>query len=471
MVRIPWYARSMGLEEKRGKSKLRLRRRGMDSVDVQRRQVAALEDDSDSAKSPDDDSDSDNDVVPSSSAQGGGQKAVENGQIGASPQFGRKEEDGESTPLLPPPATTIGAVSEIVQGGRTLRIQTPETHSSRPIPTNFNFADPSPNGPAPASTTVASTTSSSPVSSQSSLQSSSVSSALSSQARVAPSSTFAIRTSSSTPLQALLPSSTSSTQQSKTVKPTQIQAAETASSLTSTETETSTSIPANFADTEGIQPTNSSSTSLNVGILLGIIAGGAALLLLIWFLVRRRTLLRKKQQEKEETIPTPTQGRQSRPRDGTTAVAPASVTEPSVHPSHFPAPPFSPRMPERLDSVGGEAVNGLDVHPSNLAMGASPLTPPPLVVKETTESQPSRWNNWRNSVSSVPKFRTIKSWVGDQRRRNDDEEVPEMPKGTGKWKKLEDEKTVVGSESRVNRNPARDSAFRSESEWTSVSQR
>jgi hypothetical protein len=51
----------------------------------------------------------------------------------------------------------------------------------------------------------------------------------------------------------------------------------------------------------------------------------------------------------------------------------------------------------------------------------------------------SKWPNWRNSaatassLASVPRFRTIKSWVGDQRKRNakgeaeGGEEVPDVP--------------------------------------------
>lgn len=95
------------------------------------------------------------------------------------------------------------------------------------------------------------------------------------------------------------------------------------------------------------------------------------------------------------------------------------------------------RPPGSLETRGlqGSAANPLEAHPGVMIMGPPPVTPPAA----------SKWPAWRNSVAtvsslaSVPRFRTIKSWVGDQRNRTQrHEEVPDVPDmPVGRYSRLE----------------------------------
>jgi hypothetical protein len=119
--------------------------------------------------------------------------------------------------------------------------------------------------------------------------------------------------------------------------------------------------------------------------------------------------------------------------DGTRSEGGALNSNPTYQPpSAIPTPLFGGSKSAALPTYRPpQAVNSSAPADRNLSLEeiapVSPLTPPPA----------SKWPNWRNSVAtvsslaSVPRFRTIKSWVGDQRKRNarGDEvpDVPEMP--------------------------------------------
>ncbi|EPE24104.1 hypothetical protein GLAREA_07954 [Glarea lozoyensis ATCC 20868] len=116
--------------------------------------------------------------------------------------------------------------------------------------------------------------------------------------------------------------------------------------------------------------------------------------------------------------------------DTTRSSADALNSNPTYQPpSAIPTPLFGGSKPTALPTYRPpQALNSSAPANRNLSLEeiapVSPLTPPPA----------SKWPNWRNSVAtvsslaSVPRFRTIKSWVGDQRKRNArGDEVPDVP--------------------------------------------